>query len=220
MHGLQSTLHTVAQFGSGAIALIATGMGLRFFKDKEKLRIFGRFHATPLARICDGVVWTLKLGRRWKVPSAIEAALHLIATAALPVAGVVLTNVTAVDRHPVAFGLAGIIGGVVVEGPEAFARNAEYRSIKCSDAPVQHRFKWLNGLSSEQQVGRVALPVAVIEGVIGLALYVVVEFTTEVGAGLSAVVLGVAFVVWAEVMSVFSTLFLVFRRGSPFLERT
>jgi hypothetical protein len=221
MHGFQEIAHFVAQVGSLVLGALGTVLGVRFWKSEDKLDAFGRFHATPLARTCDALLWTPRQFKKGRPLLGVGAAVHLVSTTFFPVAAVVLTNVAAVDRHPVAFGLAGVIAGVIAEAPEAFARNAHYRGARSHAAApsgtVQRTGgKRLRNLAPDQKVAAVALPVAVAEAAIGVGLYYLQDLTTILGAALSAVVLGVAFVAWAEVMSVISTLGLVSRNGSPF----
>lgn len=54
------------------------------------------------------------------------------------------------------------------------------------------------------------------EALIGVVLYLMQDLTDLFGSALSAAALGVAFVAWAEVMSVISTIWLIWRDGSPF----
>src|SRR5204863_8808824 len=118
-----------------------------------------------------------------------------------PLGAVVLTNGTAVDHEPIAFGVAGLIAGVLAEWPEGSVRNARYENI---------------AKRVELSFAKVALWVGLFEIVGGALLYYLVYRTHVLNETLSAVVLGVAFVAYAEAMSVISTLLLVVLKGSPF----
>jgi hypothetical protein len=220
MHSFQQIAHLVAQIGSLVVSVSGLVFVVRIWKSPDRRDAFGRCHATPLARICDALLWAPRQLKKKKPLRFTSAIAHLTSTAFFPVGAVVFTNSAAVEHHPVPFGLAGVIAGVIAEGPEAFARNAQYRSTKTTEthaAPVEHkRWKRLRNLAPDQKVAVVALPVALFEAVIGVGLYYLQAWTSLLGAGLTAAVLGVAFVAWAEVMSVISTLWLVTRNGSPF----
>src|SRR5205823_6120446 len=121
-----------------------------------------------------------------------------------------VTNVSAVVQHPVYFGLAGTVAGVIAEGPELFARNAQYANAQyCS---LSHG----EAQSSDRKVAKCALIGAAVEVLLVALLYYVGYVAHGLSATLGAVALGVAFVAAAEVMSVASTLSVVLRGGRPF----
>jgi hypothetical protein len=219
MHSFQAIAHFSAQIGSLVFAAAGIVLGVRFWTSGDKLDFFGRCHATPLARTCDALLWVPRQLRRGRPLRGIGAIVHLISTAFFPVAAVIFTNGAAIDQHPVAFGLAGVIASVIAEAPEAFARNSQYRNAQPPPkAPFGSvRPTGWKRLAPDQKVAVVALPVAVAEAAIGVLLYFLQSATSTLSVALSAVVLGVAFVAWAEVMSVISTLCLVYRNGSPFV---
>jgi hypothetical protein len=220
MHGFQAIAHFVSQIGSLVVAGLGFGFGVHLWTSEARLGFFGRCHATPLARTCDALLWAPRQFKKGRPLRFISAIVHLVITAFFPVAAVVFTNGAAVEEHPVAFGLAGVIAAVIAEAPEAFARNAQYRSYASAtkeQVGVKRRcWKHLRGLAPDQKVATVALPVAIVEAAIGVGLYYLQAATSILGTALSAAVLGVAFVAWAEFMSVISTVSLVYRRGSPF----
>lgn len=220
MHGFQAIAHFVSQIGSLVAAGLGFGFGAHLWTSEKRLGFFGRCHATPLARTCDALLWAPRQFRKGRPLRFISAVVHLLITAFFPVAAVVFTNGPAVSKHPVAFGLAGLIAAVIAEAPEAFARNAQYRSYAPAAGEqigvTRRRWKRLRGLAPDQKVAAVALPIAIVEALIGVGLYYLQAATSILDTALSAAALGVALVAWAELMSVISTVSLVYRRGSPF----
>lgn len=226
MHAISATY--AIQLATQITSVILAGLGLRaarkWWKDDNKLDRFGRWHTGPLARVYDAFTWGVKQAKAGRLGRTINAFIvHLGLTALFPVLAVLVSNATAVKDHPVAFGLAGVVAGVLAEGPEAYARNAQYAEVNPLDAepsvkvdPTLRGKQRFKSLHPDQKVAAIAVPVAFGELALGIALYYAVYKAGFVNHMLDAVVLGIAFVVWAEAMSVLSTMWLVGRRGSPF----
>ena len=229
MHAISATY--IIQLATQITSVILGALSLRFawkwWTNDSTLDRFGRWHSSPLARVYDAFTWGVRQVKAGRLGRALNAFIvHLGLPALFPILAVLVSNITAVKDHPVAFGLAGVVAGVLAEGPEAYARNAQYaevnplatgQSVKVD--PSLRRKARFDALHPDQKVAAIAVPVAVGELVLGLALYYAVYKAGFVNRMLDAVVLGIAFVVWAEAMSVVSTMWLVGREGSPFRTR-
>jgi hypothetical protein len=215
-------IQIATQAATGIFGVLAARFAWKMWRDDAKLDRFGRWHATPLARVCDACTWCLRqlMRRPGRCPNAI---VHFLLTAAFPVAAVLVSNFTAVKDQPIWFGLAGIVASVLAEAPETYARDAQYRQQGPPTADSIQVDTHLKGLARfkklhpDQKVAAIAVPVALLELLLGGGLYYGVYKTHFLGHVLNAVALGVALVAWAEAMSVISTMWLVKRNGSPFV---
>jgi hypothetical protein len=191
--------HWVAQFAVVGVCVAVPTAAWRNLKDGG-IEKFGSWHCTPPARIWDALAWgslQFKARHAWR---CINALVHLTIVSFVPVAAVLFTNGAVLD-HPIAFGAAGLVAGVLAEWPEGRVRNARYGNSETRP---------------ESSFAKVALRVGAVELVGTGLLYYLVFRTHVLNETLSAVILGVAFVACAEAMSTISTLWLVVWNGSPF----
>lgn len=117
MAGFQAIAHTVTQIGSLVVGITGVVLVVRSWNSDTWIDSFGRCLATPLARTCDALIWAPRQFEKQQPGRSFGAAAHRTITAFFPIAAVVFTNGSAVDQAPVAFGLAGVIAGVIAEAP-------------------------------------------------------------------------------------------------------